>query len=58
MPSFPERAIVREVGLRGIAGGLAGETPHGALIARALWRAGSPRALPQPGTATATGATA
>jgi len=58
MPSFPERAIVREVGLRGIAGSLAGETLHGALIARALWRAGLPRPLPRPSTATATGATA
>jgi len=58
MPSFPERAIVREVGLRGIAGSLAGETLHGALIARALWRAGLPCALPRPSAATAAGATA
>ena len=45
MPSFPERAIVREVGLRDIAGSLARETLHGALIARALWCAGLPQWL-------------
>jgi len=53
MPSFPERAIVREVGLRDVAGWLAGETPHGA-----LWRTGLPHALPRPTAATAAEATA
>ena len=53
MPSFPERAIVREVGLRDVAGWLAGETLHGT-----LWRAGAAAdALPRPSAAAAAEAT-
>ena len=54
MPSFPERAIVREVGLRDIAGWLAGETLHGALCARRR----AARACRGRARATAAGATA